>query len=97
MGKVILKGKTGIVLIIMMISQEVYTAECNLTSTLEPAFTVLLPSFAREDGDEHSLSEEGCFFDEINYCKAPDSFTLDPSTEEEPVIIAISVDIIFNH
>lgn len=58
MCKVILKGKTGIVLIIMMISEEVYAVESNLTTTLQPTLTVLLPSFAREDGDEHALTEK---------------------------------------
>lgn len=58
MGKVILKGKTGIVLIIMMTSEEVYAVESNLTTTLQPTLTVLLPSFSGEDGDEHALTEE---------------------------------------
>ena len=34
MGKVILEGKTGIVLVIMMIAEEVYTAEGNPTAAL---------------------------------------------------------------
>ncbi len=34
MGKVILKGKTGIVLIIMMIAEKIYAVESNPTSTL---------------------------------------------------------------
>lgn len=81
----------------MMISEEVYAVESNLTTTLQPTLTVLLPSFSGEDGDEHALTEEWCFFDEINNSKPSDAFIFDPSPEEEPVIVAVSVDIILNH
>lgn len=97
MGKVILEGKTGIVLVIMMIAQEVYAAEGDTTSAFQPPLAVLLPSLSGENGDEHPLTEERGFFDEIDKSKSPDAFAFDPSAEEKPVIIAIGIDIVLDH
>lgn len=52
--------------------------------------------FDRKDGDEHALIEEISLFDEVYDIEPPRSFLLVPASEEEPIVVSISIQVILN-
>lgn len=52
--------------------------------------------FDWEDGNEHALIEEISLFDEVDYIEAPRSFLLVPASEEEPIVVSVSIQVVFD-
>lgn len=50
----------------------------------------------RKYRDEHALIEEISLFDEVNDIESPRSFLLVPASEEEPIVVSISIQVILN-
>jgi hypothetical protein len=96
MLEIVLEGEAGVVFILVVPPNEVDAAECDLVACLEPALPFPLPPPPREDGDEHALSEEGGLLDEIDQSEPPHPSLANTAPVEEPVVVSIGIDIIFN-
>lgn len=49
-----------------------------------------------EDGDEHALLIECALFDDVEDVESTYSFLCVPDSEEKPIVIAISVEVVFD-
>lgn len=80
-----------------MVPNEINMAKRYLTASFKPTLPLFFPFLFGEDGDEHSICKEGCFFDEIddgepfNSCLMSIKWAI-----KEPIIVTVSIDIIFD-
>lgn len=94
--EIILEGKRGIVIIIVMSSQKVDVSVCDSLTTLEPPLSFSFLPSSRKNGDGHALPEKRGFFGQVG--KSEPSYTC-PSVaapEEKPIIVAIGIDIVLD-
>lgn len=79
-----------------MISDEINGAEGDFTASFEPTWTFSLIFFIWEDWDQHTLTEKRSLLDHVNQCKPFNTSALILDAKEEPIIITVGVDIIFD-
>lgn len=78
----------------MMRPEEVDGSKCELLSSFEPPCPFSFPSPSWEDGDGHALSEEGGLFGQVGQSESTYSFASTSTAKEEPIVIAVCVDIV---
>lgn len=80
-----------------MTSCEVYTTKCDLAAAFEPTLSLSFVFLLWKYGDEHTITKEWSFLDEIddgksfNWC-----FVAIMIAIKEPIIVTISICIIFD-
>lgn len=95
-GEIVFEGQAGIVLVVVVGTQEVNGAKGDPLSPFEPSDSLLGPPSPREDRDLHALTEEGSFFCQVYESEATNTQTRIRTSKKEPVIVAIRIHIVFN-
>ena len=91
-----LKTQRIVGLFIVVLSRQIDCSEYQVISTLEPPLIHVMMFFDREDGYKHALLEKISLFDEVDYIEAPRSFLLVPASEEEPIVVSVSIQVVFD-
>lgn len=96
LGEIVFEGETRVILVLVMRPQEVDGAKGDLLSSFEPPSALSFPSPSREDGDGHALSKKGGLLGQVGQRESPDSLALATAAIEEPIVVAVGVDIILH-
>ena len=80
----------------MVISRKVYVTESYLASSFCPVLLLVLVALLGKYRNEHTLAKEGSFLYHIYNGEALNSFFPVFATEEKPIIIPVSIDIVLN-
>lgn len=96
MRKVIVKGQSVIVLLLMMVPEEVSLLECDVAPSFKPSPGIVLKLSDGKYRNPHPLIIERSVFDDVENIEPPDAWKLIPESEEKPDVIAVGVDIILN-
>ena len=79
-----------------MVSGQIYASECDSFPSLEPLATLIPILFGGENRNEHAVAEKVGFFDHIGNGEPSDAFRRIFGSEEEPVVIAVGIEIILD-
>lgn len=79
-----------------MISWQIYTAKCNPLSSFKPPTICVFMLVHRKYRQQHALAEKTCLFYQICYRKPPNTLLSVLHSKEKPIIVTISVKIVFN-
>jgi len=80
---------------LMVHPKKIYVRECDFTAPFEPSEPLFIIFAFRKDRNVHSLPKEWSLFDEVYYCKATDPYIFTFTTKKEPIIVTVSINIIF--
>lgn len=92
--EIILEGKAGIVLVVVMSSQKVDISKCNSLTALEPPLSFSFMPFPRKNGDGHALSEKRCLFGQVGKREPSYACSSVAAPEEKPIIVAVGIDVV---
>lgn len=95
-GKIVFEVKSIIIFIIVMLTCEIYWSESDVLSSLEPSLYTFLMLFNGEYGNKHALIKKVCLFNQVCNAKSSDPLLIISYSKEEPIVISISIEIVFN-
>lgn len=80
-----------------MVTTEIRPSKSDVISSFKPLYTLITHFFNGEDRNKHALLIKWTSFDDIDDIESTDSLLSISDSKEKPVIIAISVQVIFNN
>jgi hypothetical protein len=79
-----------------MLTGKVYRSEGDVITAFKPSFIPLLMTLDGKDRDKHSLIKEIRLFNEVYYTKTSHAFLLVLHSKKEPIVVAISIEIVLD-
>lgn len=96
MHELILEGQARVVLVGVVIPDEIDTGKGDFIASLDPAAIFHSVLHFGEDRDEHALTKEGGLLDEVDNREPTNTFLLISYFKEEPVVVAVRIQIVLD-